>query len=292
MSSGENNAVVAMPPIGRISGESTVRLNVEQASYAYHTRGNSAPVFTLAATSFTARQTEIVTILGPNASGKSTLLKLIAGTLEPLSGRVELEGFETSRLSPRTRAQRIAMVHQESTLLFPTRAREYVMQGRHPHGRGLRFETEEDLKVAEDALVQVGATHLRDRWMHEISGGEKQRVILARALAQQPILLLLDEPTLHLDIGAQVELLERLRHLALESRYTVVVVTHELSLAAEFADKVVLMHRGKCLRTGTPAEVYRRDLLEQVFEAPLDVEIGPEGRPRVHIRGARPSASG
>lgn len=269
-----------------------MRLNVEQASYAYHARGNAAPVFTLAATSFTARQCGIVTILGPNASGKSTLLKLIAGTLEPLSGRVELEGFETSRLSPRTRAQRIAMVHQESTLLFPTRAREYVMQGRHPHGRGLRFETGEDLRVAEEALAQVGATHLRDRWMNEISGGEKQRVILARALAQQPILLLLDEPTLHLDIGAQVELLERLRHLAQESRYTVVVVTHELSLAAEFADQVVLMHRGKCLRTGTPAEVYRRDLLEQVFEAPLDVEIGPEGRPRVHIRGARPPASG
>ena len=121
--------------------------------------------------------------------------------------------------------------------------------------------------------------------MHEISGGEKQRVILARALAQQPLLLLLDEPTLHLDIGAQVELLERLRHLASENRYTVVVVTHELSLAAEFADQVVLMHKGKCLRVGTPAEVYRRDLLEQVFEAPLDVDMGPEGRPRVHIRG-------
>jgi iron complex transport system ATP-binding protein len=263
------------------------RLTVEQASYAYHTRGNTAPVFTLAATSFMAQQREIVTILGPNASGKSTLLKLIAGSLEPLSGRVELEGFEVSRLDARTRAQRIAMVHQESTLLFPTRAGEYVMQGRHPYGRLMRFETQEDIQIAENALAQVGATHLRDRWMHEISGGEKQRVILARALAQQPILLLLDEPTLHLDIGAQVELLERLRELALENRYTVIVVTHELSLAAEFADQVVLMHNGRCLRVGTPADVYKRDLLEQVFEAPLDVEIGPEGRPRVHIRGTR-----
>jgi iron complex transport system ATP-binding protein len=264
-----------------------VRLNVEQASYAYHSHGQSAPVFTLAATSFAAKQRELVTILGPNASGKSTLLKLIAGTLKPLSGRVELEGFETSRLDTRTRAQKIAMVHQESPLLFPSRAGEYVLQGRHPYGRLLRFETTEDVEIAEKALEQVGATHLRDRWMHEISGGEKQRVILARALAQQPILLLLDEPTLHLDIGAQVELLERLRQLAADNRYTVVVVTHELSLAAEFADQVVLLHEGKCLRVGTPADVYRRDLLEQVFEAPLDVELGPEGRPRVHIRGAR-----
>jgi len=261
---------------------------VEQASYAYHTRGSTAPVFTLAATTFSAKQREIVSILGPNASGKSTLLKLIAGTLEPLSGRVELEGFETSRLEVRTRAQRIAMVHQESQLLFPARAWEYVLQGRHPYGRMLRFETEQDVAIAENALAQVGATELRDRWMHEISGGEKQRVILARALAQQPLLLLLDEPTLHLDIGAQVDLLERLRHLASENRYTVVVVTHELSLAAEFADQVVLMHKGRCLRVGTPMEVYRRDLLEQVFEAPLDVDMGPEGRPRVHIRGARP----
>jgi iron complex transport system ATP-binding protein len=264
-----------------------VRLNVEQASYAYHSAGSSAPSFTLAATSFRAQQREIVTILGPNASGKSTLLKLIAGSLEPLSGRVELEGFEISRLDARTRAQRIAMVHQESALLFPTRAGEYALQGRHPYGRLLRFETQDDIQITENALAQVGASHLRDRWMHEISGGEKQRVILARALAQQPILLLLDEPTLHLDIGAQVELLERLRQLATENRYTVVVVTHELSLAAEFADEVVLMHNGKCLRVGTPAEVYQQDLLEQVFEAPLDVDIGPEGRPRVHIRGAR-----
>jgi iron complex transport system ATP-binding protein len=270
--------------------EPPVRLNVEQASYAYHARGNAAPVFTLSATSFVARQREIVSILGPNASGKSTLVGLIAGALKPLSGRVELEGFETSRLDPRTRAQRIAVVHQESPLLFPTRAGEYVLQGRHPHGKSLRFATEEDIVIADNALAQVGAKHLRDRWMHEISGGEKQRIILARALAQQPILLLLDEPTLHLDIGAQVELLERLQQLAHENRYTVIVVTHELSLAAEFADQVVLLHKGKCLRVGTPAEVFNRELLEQVFEAPLDVAIGPEGRPRVHIRGVRYSA--
>ena len=266
---------------------SPLRLNVEQASYAYHSRGHSAPLFTLSATTFTARQREIVAILGPNASGKSTLLKLVSGILKPLSGRVELEGVEVSRLDVRTRAQGIAVVHQESSLQFATRAGEYVLQGRHPYGKSLRFETAEDLAIAENALAQVGATHLRDRWMHEISGGEKQRVILARALAQQPILLLLDEPTLHLDIGAQVELLERLGHLANENRYVVVIVTHELSLAAEFADQVVLLHGGKCLRVGTPAEVYNRELLEQVFGAPLDVDIGPEGRPRVHIRGPR-----
>ncbi len=191
-----------------------VRVNVEQASYAYAARRQAAPLFTLEATTFQARERELVAILGPNASGKSTLLRLIAGSIAPLSGRVELDGFETSQLDARTRAQRIALVQQESPLVFPMRAGDYVLQGRHPHGRSLWFESEDDFAIAENALAQVGAEHLRDRWMHEISGGEKQRVVLARALAQQPLVLLLDEPTLHLDIGAQVELLARLRRLA------------------------------------------------------------------------------
>ena len=226
-------------------------------------------------------------ILGPNASGKSTLLRLISGTIAPLSGRVELDGEETSRLDVRTRAQRIAVVHQESPVVYPALAGDFVLQGRYPYGRALRFATKEDIEIAHNALAQVGADHLSGRTIGELSGGEKQRVILARALAQQPRLILLDEPTLHLDIGAQVELLERLRQLAQENRYAVVVVTHELALAAEFADQVVLLQHGRCLRVGTPAAVYQADLLEHVFEAPLDVEVGPAGRPRVNLRARR-----
>jgi iron complex transport system ATP-binding protein len=237
--------------------------------------------------SLEARERELVAILGPNASGKSTLLKLLAGLLKPLSGRVEVDGEEVSELELRTRAQRIALVAQESELLFPLRVWEYVLQGRYPYGKRLRFESEADCLLAGNALAQVGADELRDRWMDQLSGGEKQRVILARALAQQPSLLLLDEPTQHLDIGGKVELLRRLRKLADEHRYTVVVVTHELNLAAEFSDRIALMHKGKCLRMGTPAEVYERDVLQQVFEAPLEVEIRNSGRPRVMLGGNR-----
>jgi iron complex transport system ATP-binding protein len=262
---------------------SEVRLSVEQVSYAYSANPSQAPLFTLEASSFQARPGEIVAILGPNASGKSTLLKLIAGAQEPLSGRVLLNGFVTHSLTPRIRAQRIAMVQQESPLLFPSRAWEFVLQGRHPYGRSLRFETDGDLAIARNALAQVGAEHLSDRWMDQISGGEKQRVILARALAQQPLLLLLDEPTLHLDIGAQVDLLATLRRLSAENRYTVIVVTHELNLAAEYADQVVLLQRGKSLRVGPPSAVYQRELLEQVFQTPLSVELGSSGRPRVSV---------
>jgi len=262
-----------------------VRLKVEQASYAYAATDRSAPKFALGPTSFEAGQKELVAILGPNASGKSTLLKLLAGIERPLSGRIEVDNTEVSSLDLRTRAQRIALVQQESELLFPLRVWEYVLQGRYPYGKRLRFESEEDCLLAANALAQVGADALRDRWMDQLSGGEKQRVILARALAQQPSLLLLDEPTQHLDIGGKVELLRRLRRLADESRYTVLVVTHELNLAAEFSDRIVLLHKGKCLRVGTPAEVYDRALLEEVFEAPLDVEMRAGGRPRV-ILGA------
>jgi ABC-type cobalamin/Fe3+-siderophores transport system ATPase subunit len=267
--------------VSRASSE--VRLRVEQVSYAYSANPSQAPLFTLEANSFQARAGEIVAILGPNASGKSTLLKLIAGALEPLSGRVLLNGFVTHSLTPRIRAQRIAMVQQESRLLFPSRAWEFVLQGRHAYGRALRFESADDVLIAKNALAQVGAEHLTDRWMDQISGGEKQRVILARALSQQPLLLLLDEPTLHLDIGAQVDLLDALRRLAAENRYTVVVVTHELNLAAEYADQVVLLQRGKSLRVGPPASVYQRELLEQVFQTSLSVGLGSSGRPRVSV---------
>jgi cobalamin transport system ATP-binding protein len=283
---------VRSPSAARLSGDvsqtnADVRLSVEQVSYAYSANPAQAPLFTLEATSFHARQGEVVAILGPNASGKSTLLKLISGALEPLSGRILLDGFVTHALTLRTRAQRIAMVQQESGLLFPSHAWEFVLQGRHPYGRMLRFETSNDVAIAKNALAQVGAEHLSDRWMDQISGGEKQRVILARALAQQPLLLLLDEPTLHLDIGAQVDLLHGLRRLAAENRYTVVVVTHELNLAGEYADQVALFQRGKCLRVGPPAVVYQRELLEQVFQTSLSVELGSSGRPRVNVAAAK-----
>jgi iron complex transport system ATP-binding protein len=262
----------------------TTRLKVEQASYAYSATDRSAPEFTLGPISFEAGRHDLLAILGPNASGKSTLLRLLAGITKPLSGRVEVDGAEVSSLDLKIRAQKIALVQQESQLLFPIRVWEYVMQGRYPYGRRLRFESEEDSVLATNALAQVGASTLRDYWMEELSGGQKQRVILARAMAQQPALLLLDEPTQHLDIGGKVELLRRLRKLADENRHTVVVVTHELDLAAEFADRVVLLHKGKCLRVGTPAEVYDPAALEEVFNVPLEVEIRPNGRPRVSLR--------
>jgi len=275
-----------VPPLAQpAAAAAAARLNVEQASYAYAAAERAAPLFTLEAMSFEVRQRELLAILGPNASGKSTLLRLLAGAIHPLSGRVLLDGVNVSELEPRERARRIAFVQQESPLLFPVRVWDYVLQGRHPYTRRMRFETPEDHGVAQTALEQVGAEHLRGRWMHQLSGGEKQRVILARALAQQPLLLLLDEPTLHLDIAAQVDLLRRLRRLAQAHRFAVVVVTHDLNLAAEFSSQALVLHRGKCLRAGPPAEVYHQELLQQVFGTTLEVEHHADGTPRVRVVG-------
>ncbi|HVB34312.1 MAG TPA: ABC transporter ATP-binding protein [Patescibacteria group bacterium] len=268
-------------PAGAARAESC-RLLVEHASFAYHA-GRRVSQFTLEPVSFRARQGEMVMIVGPNASGKTTLLRLLSGVVRPLSGRVELEGMEVGRLDPRTRARRIAMVQQESPLVFPVRAIEYVLQGRYPYSRRLRFPNEDDLSLATRALEQVGGAHLADRWMQELSGGEKQRVVLARALAQQPLLLLLDEPTLHLDIGGQVELLRQLAGLAATGNAAIIVVTHELSLAAEFADQVVLMQHGRALGAGRPGEVLVESVLREVFGAPLRVEAGRGGRPRIRL---------
>lgn len=281
MSAGEMPAMSSLP--GTLTGwvENPVRLVVEQASYAYAAAATTAPKFTLGPISFTARQREIVGILGPNASGKSTLLKMLAGQFPPLSGRVELDGKPPGTLSLRERAQRIAIVHQESDLLFPLSVWEYVLQGRYPHGSRLRFENEADALMVQNALEQTGAEALAERRMDQLSGGERQRVILARALAQQPQLLLLDEPTHHLDIGGKVELMRVLRRLTEQNRYTSVVITHELNLAAEFFDFVVLLGKGKNLASGRPEDVYRADVLEQVFGTPLQVEKSASGRPRV-----------
>jgi ABC-type cobalamin/Fe3+-siderophores transport system ATPase subunit len=292
MNPGEKTAEQAAPAAGtrgsvapaRAPSTEPPRVTVELASYSYSPEGG-APLFTLEATSFVAHSRELIAILGRNGSGKSTLLRLLAGTLAPLSGRVKLEGFEVSRLDLRTRAQRIALVQQETPLLFPVRAWDFVLQGRHPYSRGLRFESEQDRAVGRQAMVEAGGDHLRGRWMHKLSGGEKQRVVLARALAQQPLLLLLDEPTLHLDIAAQVDLLRRLRRIAADRGYVVVVVTHELNLAAEFADRVLLLDGGKTLRVGTPAEVYQQDLLQGVFGTLLHVELSPRGTPKVTFIG-------
>lgn len=258
-----------------------VRLVVERASFAY-------PEFVLKPLEFDVSAGEILSAVGPNASGKTTLLRLLSGLYQPAAGRVLLDGAAVSKLGIRERARKIAVVQQESPLLFPITVREFVVQGRHPHLPPLAFGRDGDREIVEWALNVTETAELGARRVQRLSGGEKQRVVLARALAQQPEVLLLDEPTLHLDIGFQVELLRLVRRLAQGMRYAVVVVTHELNLAAEFSDRVLLLDHGEVRRLGTPEEVCEEELLQRVFGTSLRVQRDPlSHRPRI-VLGSQP----
>jgi cobalamin transport system ATP-binding protein len=258
------------------SSNARASLVVEGVSYRY-------PGFELAPTSFEGALGEVIAILGPNASGKSTLLRIVSGLLSPLQGEVRLEGNELRRLPPRERARRVGLARQVTPLLFSFTVREFVRQGRHPHLGHALFESSEDERWVEWAIEKTHLTPLAARRVTEISGGELQRAVLARTLAQRPRLVLLDEPTAHLDIGYQIEMLQLLRALAASENFVTVIVTHELNLAAEMADHLLLLEAGHCLGQGKPEQVLRADLLSRVFRTPVEVDPNPSsGRPRVN----------
>ena len=240
------------------------------------------PNFELAPSSLEAGSGELLAFIGPNGSGKSTLLELAAGHLKPLSGSVLLDGEDLRSMSPAERSRAAGLARQDTPLLFPFTVREFVRQGRHPHvGRRL-FEDPEDERWVDWALEQASLMRLADRRMTEISGGEFQRAVLARTLAQRPRLLLLDEPTANLDIGYQIEMLTVLRRLASTDALVVILVTHELNLASEMADRVLLLDRGRIICQGSPETVFEPELLTRTFQTPVAVDRNPSsGRPRV-----------
>lgn len=254
---------------------SEVRLSVNNVIFRYSQ-------FELAATSFEACEGELMAIIGPNGSGKSTLLEIVSGHLKPEAGTVTLGGQDLHHLSSRTRAQLVGLARQDAPLLFSFEVREFVRQGRHPHlGRGL-FETEKDEEWVDWAIERTFLSGLAHRRITEISGGEFQRAVLARTLAQRPRLLLLDEPTANLDIGYQIEMLGLIRQLAASENFAAIIVTHELNLAAEMADTLLLLESGRCLGMGKPEDVLRPELLSRVFRTPVAVDRNPaSGRPRV-----------
>jgi iron complex transport system ATP-binding protein len=258
----------------RTVSEGRAQLIVDSVAFRY-------PHFELAPISFQAHAGQLVAIIGPNGSGKSTLLEIVSGHLKPLAGRVLLEGSDIHRLRPLQRAQRVGLARQETILLFPFELREFVRQGRHPHlGRSL-FESQEDDGWVNWALEKTSLTGFVGRRVLEMSSGEFQRAVLARTLAQRPRLVLLDEPTANLDIGYQIEMFRLLRQLAASEGFIAVTVTHELNLAGEMADCVLLLDQGQCLCQGKPAEVFDADLLSRVFRTPVMVDQNPSsGHPR------------
>lgn len=215
---------------------------------------------------------EMVALIGPNGGGKSTLLRLAAGVLRPGAGSVRLGGSEVARLRRDEIARRVAVVPQDFSVQFAYTVREVVALGRMPHRTRLGIARTGDRAAVERALALTGMEALGDRVFNELSGGERQRALLALPLAQESGLVLLDEPTAHLDIKHQIEVLELLRRLNRERGLTVLAVLHDLNLAARYFPRLVLFNR-RVIADGPPAQVLDSGLLERVYETPVQVGI-------------------
>lgn len=235
---------------------------------------------------------EVVGLIGPNGSGKSTLLKLLAGLLGPQEGHVQLDGQPLEHYGVHALARRVAVVPQSIQFVFPFTVREIVGMGRMPHraGRsgwfgGLSVESPSDRETVHTALAEMELESIAERSVLELSGGERQKVLLARALAQQPAILLLDEPTASLDLHHQSAVYRRVRALNRERGVTVVLVSHDLNPAALFARRLILLDRGRIRRVGSPDDVLTQAELDALYARAVIVDRHPSAdAPRVTLR--------
>lgn len=224
----------------------------------------------------------IAGILGPNGTGKTTLVRLASAALSPDEGRIALFGEDLAALPPRERARRVAVVPQETHPVFEFTVEEIVRMGRSPHLGLLGVLSPRDRRIARDAMERCEVAELAGRSFRALSGGERQRVLLARALAQEAKLLLLDEPTAFLDLKHRLGVYALLEELHREHGLTVVVVTHDINLAARHCDRLVLLLRGRVAADGSPAEVLRPDPIRSVYEVEVEIATDPStGRPFV-----------
>ena len=250
-------------------------LSADRLSYSYsrvRLKPDTTTEFTLRDVSVRIAPGSLTGLLGPNGCGKTTLLKLLAGVLKPELGSVRLGDREIRTLSPRALAQQIAVVPQETHPAFDFTVMEMVLMGRHPHLGAFQLEGPADIAIAREAMTATGITHLAGRAYMTLSGGEKQRVVIASALAQQPKVLLLDEPTASLDLGYQLEVAALLRQLSREQDVTMVMATHDLNLAASMCDTLALLRDGRLLGHGPTDEVLTAAMVRQLYDVEADVQ--------------------
>ena len=236
---------------------------------------NRRPRQTISGITLDVQAGEMIALLGPNGSGKSTLLSIAIGALKPDGGEVLFDGEPVAGFSRREIAQRMAMVAEQGAIRFPMTALEYVLTGRYAYATGLGFDSTADVEIAMQSLDAADAAQFAHRKFNQLSSGERQRVALARSLAQQPRLLLLDEPTANADIAHQLSLLELVRGLTRERGLGAIIVTHEINLAAEFADRIALIKDGRLIACGATREVMTDETLSGLFDIPLIVDRHP-----------------
>jgi len=229
-------------------------------------------------------QGELIGIIGPNGCGKTTFLRSIAGILKPQNGDIFLGGKSLSRIHRKDLAQKIAVVSQFAEPILMT-VSEYILLGRLPYYRKYQlFETKQDEAIVQRYMELTDLMGLKEMFMNRISGGERQLASIARALAQEPALLLLDEPTSHLDITHQVKILGLIKQLNTELSLTVIMVLHDLNLASEYASRLFLLEKGTIYKTGTPEEVLTYRTIEEVYKTTVIVEKSPlSGKPYIFL---------
>jgi iron complex transport system ATP-binding protein len=250
---------------------------------------NYGPREAVATVSLRANSGEIIAIIGPNGAGKSTLLRTLNASLRATRGEILLDGQPLESFARRVIARRIAVVAQEADLRFPVTVLEFVLGGRYAWSSAWGWESEGDIEIARGILRETELETFAARLMNELSGGERQRAVLARALATEAKVLLLDEPTANLDLAHQATMLRLVRRRCDDGESAAVVVTHDVNLAAEFADRVLLLKNGREVASGPPREVLTPELLRTVFNLEVLVDAHPvTGAPRITpVHGVR-----
>jgi iron complex transport system ATP-binding protein len=254
-------------------------LELRSVDFSYPAHDGQPALCVLRQINLTIPPGQLWCVLGPNGSGKTTLLRLMAGLLNPGGGLLLLEGISLSRMSNRNLARRLALVPQETQPAFDYSVLQVVLMGRSPHMGTFGFDRRVDLVVARDCMSKTDTLRLEHRPFDELSSGERQRVVIARALAQQPKVLLLDEPTSFLDIGHQLQIYRLLRRLAADGM-TVVCVSHDLNLAGLYADQLVMLSAGQIAACGSADSVLTAEVIRRVYQVEADIVPNPRtGRP-------------
>jgi iron complex transport system ATP-binding protein len=234
--------------------------------------------------SFSVGKGDFFIIIGPNGSGKTTLMKLMAGILKPQNGQLEILGLSNLSYTPKALAREVAFVPQRLPVDLPFTVGEAVLLGRAPYQGALGIERERDLEIAEKAMKFTEVDHLNNLNIDQLSGGEQQRVFIARAICQEPRIMLLDEPTASLDLAHQIRIMDLMEKLKLEKSVTVVMVSHDVNLAAMYGDQVLLIKAGEIVCRGEPRNVLSFQTLEETYGCKLLVDESPLGGfPRVTL---------
>jgi len=267
---------------------------VRSLRFQYTSASRGAANWVIDGLTFDIKRGEILGIVGPNGSGKTSLLKLLAKVLKPYAGDIALFGRDLASMPQVEAARTVAFVPQESPQIFSFTVMETILMGRYPHhhgatwSAGFSWESAEDVSIAEEAMQDTDLVHLAARSVTDLSGGERQRCMIARALAQAPQVLLLDEPTAFLDLQHQIAICGIVRRLKEERGLTVVFVSHDLNLASQSCDRILMLKAGALFRLGTPHDVIDADILRNVYDCDVLIDRHPEsGVPRVTMPGYR-----